>query len=44
MAGGKDGVQKVVEILERDLINTMALTGASSIAEGQKFGARIRAN
>jgi hypothetical protein len=26
------------------LINTMALTGASSIAEGQKFGARIRSN
>jgi isopentenyl diphosphate isomerase/L-lactate dehydrogenase-like FMN-dependent dehydrogenase len=44
MAGGKDGVQKVIEILERDLINTMALTGASSIAEGQKFGARIRSN
>ena len=44
MAGGKDGVQKVIEILERDLINTMALTGASSIAEGQKFGAKIRSN
>ena len=44
MAGGKYGVQKVAEILKRDLINTMALTGAASIAEGQKFGARIRSN
>ncbi|MGI9171453.1 MAG: alpha-hydroxy acid oxidase [Candidatus Nanopelagicus sp.] len=44
MAGGKSGVEKVVEILERDLINTMALTGASKIEQAQNFGARIREN
>jgi L-lactate dehydrogenase (cytochrome) len=42
MAGGELGVQKVIEILERDLLNTMALTGARSISEIQKFGAKFR--
>ena len=42
MAGGEAGVEKVVEILKRDLINTMALTGARNIAEIQMNGARFR--
>jgi len=43
MAGGERGVQKAVEILKRDFINTMALTGARNIAEVQKSGAKLRA-
>ena len=43
MAGGERGVQKAVEILKRDFINTMALTGARNIAEVQKIGAKLRA-
>ena len=42
MAGGERGVQRVVEILKRDFVNTMALTGARNIAEVQKIGARLR--
>ena len=42
MAGGERGVQRVVEIMKRDFVNTMALTGARNIAEVQKIGARIR--
>jgi len=42
MAGGERGVQKAVEILKRDFINTMALTGARNIAEVQKIGAKLR--
>ena len=43
MAGGERGVQKAVEILKRDFINTMALTGARNITEVQKIGAKLRA-
>jgi len=32
----------VIEIMKRDFINTMALTGARNIAEVQKIGARLR--
>lgn len=42
MAGGEQGVERVVEILKRDLINTMALTGARSISEIRSNGARFR--
>jgi L-lactate dehydrogenase (cytochrome) len=42
MAGGELGVDRVIEIMRRDLINTMALTGARSITELQKNGARFR--
>lgn len=42
MAGGERGVQKVVEIMKRDFVNTMALTGARNIAEVQKIGAKLR--
>jgi isopentenyl diphosphate isomerase/L-lactate dehydrogenase-like FMN-dependent dehydrogenase len=43
MAGGEAGVERVIEILKRDLINTMALTGARNIAEIQSNGASFRA-
>ena len=42
MAGGELGVERVIEILKRDFINTMALTGARNIAEVQKLGAKFR--
>jgi isopentenyl diphosphate isomerase/L-lactate dehydrogenase-like FMN-dependent dehydrogenase len=42
MAGGELGVDRVIEIMRRDLLNTMALTGARSIVELQKNGARFR--
>jgi isopentenyl diphosphate isomerase/L-lactate dehydrogenase-like FMN-dependent dehydrogenase len=42
MAGGERGVQRVIEIMKRDFINTMALTGARNIAEVQKIGAKLR--
>jgi isopentenyl diphosphate isomerase/L-lactate dehydrogenase-like FMN-dependent dehydrogenase len=42
MAGGELGVERVIEIMKRDFINTMALTGARNIAEVQKIGARLR--
>ena len=42
MAGGERGVERVVEILKRDFVNTMALTGARNIAEVQQIGAVIR--
>jgi isopentenyl diphosphate isomerase/L-lactate dehydrogenase-like FMN-dependent dehydrogenase len=42
MAGGERGVQRVVEILKRDFVNTMALTGARNITEVQKIGAKLR--
>jgi isopentenyl diphosphate isomerase/L-lactate dehydrogenase-like FMN-dependent dehydrogenase len=42
MAGGERGVERVVEILKRDFVNTMALTGARSIAEVQQIGATLR--
>jgi L-lactate dehydrogenase (cytochrome) len=42
MAGGQQGVEKVIEIMKRDLINTMALTGARNISEVREMGARIR--
>ena len=42
MAGGELGVERVIEIMKRDFVNTMALTGARNIAEVQKIGARLR--
>ena len=42
MAGGEAGVEKAVEILRRDLVNTMALTGVSSISEIRNTKARLR--
>lgn len=44
MAGGEQGVQRVIEIMKRDFINTMELTGARNIAEAQKIGAKLRLN
>ena len=42
MAGGERGVNRVVDIFERDLRNTMALTGNINLAQVKKAGARIR--
>jgi isopentenyl diphosphate isomerase/L-lactate dehydrogenase-like FMN-dependent dehydrogenase len=44
MAGGELGVNRVIEILDRDLRNTMALTGNINLKEVKKSGARIRNN
>ena len=44
MAGGERGVNRVIDILERDLRNTMALTGNINFNEVRKSGARIRNN
>jgi isopentenyl diphosphate isomerase/L-lactate dehydrogenase-like FMN-dependent dehydrogenase len=44
MAGGQRGVEKVIEIMKRDFINTMALTGSRNISEIQEAGAKIRSN
>jgi isopentenyl diphosphate isomerase/L-lactate dehydrogenase-like FMN-dependent dehydrogenase len=43
MAGGQAGVERAIQILERDFRNSMALTGATNLAEAQEFGARLRA-
>ncbi len=42
MAGGQRGVEKVVEIMKKELINTMALSGAKTIEDIHELGARIR--
>lgn len=42
MAGGQRGVEKVIEILRRELINTMALTGTRTIEEVRALGANLR--
>jgi L-lactate dehydrogenase (cytochrome) len=42
MADGQRGVEKVVDILRRDLVNTMALTGARTIEEIRSLGATVR--
>jgi L-lactate dehydrogenase (cytochrome) len=44
MAGGQRGVERVVEILRRDFVNTMALTGARNIAEVKQIGATLRSS
>jgi isopentenyl diphosphate isomerase/L-lactate dehydrogenase-like FMN-dependent dehydrogenase len=42
MARGERGVNRVVDIFERDLRNTMALTGNINLEQVKKAGARIR--
>jgi isopentenyl diphosphate isomerase/L-lactate dehydrogenase-like FMN-dependent dehydrogenase len=42
MAGGQSGVEKVIEILRKEFVNTMALAGASNVKEIRELGARIR--
>ena len=42
MADGQRGVEKVIEIMRTELINTMALTGARTIGDLRKKGAFIR--
>jgi isopentenyl diphosphate isomerase/L-lactate dehydrogenase-like FMN-dependent dehydrogenase len=42
MAGGERGVAKAVEILRREFVNTMALSGNRNIAEVRETGAHFR--
>jgi isopentenyl diphosphate isomerase/L-lactate dehydrogenase-like FMN-dependent dehydrogenase len=42
MAGGQYGVQRVVDILRKEFVNTMALCGAKNLEEARSLGARIR--
>ena len=42
MAGGEMGVDKVVELLRRDLVNTMGLTGVRTIEEIRNSKTRLR--
>ena len=42
MAGGQKGVEKVIEIMQKELMNTMALAGAKTIDDIHELGARFR--
>jgi len=42
MANGEAGVEQVIELMRREFINGMALSGARNIEEVQRNGARIR--
>ncbi len=42
MAGGQYGVQKALDILRKEFINTMQLCGVKNLAEVRELGARIR--
>ena len=44
MADGQRGVDKVIEILKNELLNTMALTGARNISEVRSTEVKIRPN
>jgi L-lactate dehydrogenase (cytochrome) len=39
MADGERGVEKVIELMRRDFINTMALTGNRNLDEVRQTGA-----
>ncbi|MBC7463198.1 MAG: alpha-hydroxy-acid oxidizing protein [Actinobacteria bacterium] len=42
MAGGENGVDRVVELMRRDLVNTMGLTGVRTIDEIRNSKTRLR--
>ena len=42
MADGERGVEKVIELMRRDFVNTMGLTGNSNLAEVRQTGAVLR--
>ncbi len=42
MADGEPGVNKVIELMRRELVNGMALTGARNLKEVRANGAKIR--
>ena len=44
MADGERGVEKVIELMRRDFVNTMALTGNRNLAEVRESGAFLRSN
>lgn len=44
MADGERGVEKVIELMRREFVNTMALTGNRNLAEVRQTGAFLRDN
>ena len=42
MADGERGVEKVIELMRRDFVNTMALTGNRNLTEVRQTGATLR--
>ena len=44
MANGEVGVQQVIDLMRREFINGMSLSGARTIKEVQENGARIRSS
>jgi isopentenyl diphosphate isomerase/L-lactate dehydrogenase-like FMN-dependent dehydrogenase len=42
MADGERGVEKVIELMRRDFVNTMALTGNRNLVEVRQTGAVLR--
>ena len=42
MADGERGVEKVIELLRREFVNTMALTGNRNLKEVRETGAVLR--
>lgn len=42
MADGQRGVEKVIGIMRKELLNNMALAGASNLADIRELGARLR--
>ena len=44
MANGEAGVQQVIDLMRREFINGMSLSGARTIKEVQENGARIRSS
>lgn len=42
MADGERGVEKVIEILRQEFVNTMALTGTRTIQEIPTLGVTLR--
>ena len=42
MADGERGVEKVIELMRRDFVNTMALTGNRNLTEVRQTGASLR--
>ena len=42
MADGERGVEKVIELMRRDFVNTMGLTGNRNLAEVRETGAVLR--
>jgi len=42
MADGERGVEKVIELMRREFVNGMALSGSRNLKEVRETGAKIR--